>query len=328
MEGQTAPSADTPANNSTPPSESNFVAPNTPTAPIPATPAPAPIQPEPSLPPVPEPPKEKRKSNLRHIIIIIILTILGLAVAGAIIYFTLHVTGVISTINSNPTEQLTEEEKAARDVATELQALKDRINAFKQDPNSEDSTLESDLQNFLGQMIKDYGKDSKEALNATLALVSYYDFISQYNTAKDYLEDRLSVLDDETNKDDYIYELYRLASKYSDTETANYYLGQINGKIESQSENEQKAKLAYDAAMSIYLAHIMDEYISDESVMRQMFRFAYQAEELNPTGDTAALIAYIENQFGNPNKGAEYLEKAASRDPENYKIGNGEDDVS
>ena len=270
------------------------------------------------------------RQNHRPLIAVIVLSILGLGVAGAIIYFTLQVTGVIHIAGSDPTkENLTQEEKAARDTLAEYTKLKDRITALKNGSKTEDYSLVVNLQSYLARMIDEYGKDSEEVLNATLLLSAYYDFMSQYSTARSYLDDRLSVLEDNSStRSTYIAELYRLANKYGDTDAANHYLEQTNSDINNQPDNEAKAKIAYDSAMQIYLAHINDEHIEDHALLEQMLSYAYQAEELHPTGDTAALIAYIEIQFGDEAKGREYLELAGERDPSNYKIGNGEDDVS
>ena len=260
---------------------------------------------------------QPRNNNLRHIIIVIILSILGLAVAGAIIYFTLHVTGVIKTISQNSDSTTSEEETDS----AELASLLERIDAIRKDSSIEDESLEQDLKNYAGKMINEHGNDSQEAYDAAMALVSYYDLRGMYDEAKAYLEDRISVSEDSDNNIKYEAEIYRLAVEYGDEATSNNYLEQVNSETNPKVKSAELQAIAYQLLIDLFRKNgNQDDYSACEDHISEIRKYADQAEEAYPSGDTAYLLATIEDLCGNEEKAQEYLKIAAERDPGKYTM--------
>ena len=261
--------------------------------------------------------REQRESR-RPILIIIALSILATGIVAAIIYFTLTATGVINLA--------TQDSSTASAAATmsELDILKDRIVRYRDNPSADDETLESDLKNYVGKTINEYGKDSSEVADATLTLTSYYEFIGDYDAAKQYLEDRLSVLDDAASSNKYITEIYRLAMIYGDEDSANYYLAQINDYIDSISDSKEKSEKLLQLAWMIYLNGLSydDEWevqMVSSDVLAQLKSMIEAAGELNPTAESAILMYYLARDYGScPKQPDYYYNLAHERDPENY----------
>lgn len=280
-------------------------------------------------------PASPRRNNLRHITVVALLGALALGVSGAIIYFTLHVTGVIENITQNSSTTLTAEEQADENFADECARYRARLDAFGEGTDDEAETLETDLQNFLGRTINDYGKDSDEATEALFLLTEYYELTGGYDHAKEYLEDRISVADDDDQRNRYVAELYRLATVFDDDETANYYLGQINDETDPQIKSAKLQALSYQL-LANYLRNVigyddaddenakeeMDEETKSECgrILMEIRSYARAAEAAYPTADTAYLLATIETYSENEEKAAEYMKLATERDPNKYAM--------
>ena len=301
--------------------------PNTPPAsPVDAAPQPAPAPSQSPAQSQSQPQSSPHKNNLRHIIILMLLSLLGLAVAGAIIYFTLHVTGVIKTISQNSDSSNGNSDT----TVSELDVLKSRIEALRSNPEAYDGTLEQDLKNYEGKMINEHGKDSDQAYAATMALISYYDLFGQYETAKSHLEDRLSVAENDSKKDKYILSLYNLATKYQDTDSANRYSGEINSIISSETEAEAKAKKLVDTSWDLYLNSL--EYddngeviVANKDIFQKMYDMALEAETIYPTAESAILLYFLVRDYGSYLENScelakQYYSLAHERDPENNPI--------
>lgn len=91
--------------------------------------------------------------------------------------------------------------------------------------------------------------------------------------------------------------------------SADEYAANVETAISQATTDEERAELYNAGAVDLWYY----EPSSNNTYLERIRDYLQKAEELNPTMESAWWIYYIEDQLGNTERAAEYLDKAVER---------------